>query len=386
VRNLRIISAVLITAGALSGCAGHLRENRPRIADWNQAEAAPTPGHEQSIPDAPSPVTPSNAGSFAVTVPTNETWVALRRWCESNGLPSPALLSINPVPTYGLSTSNGNFVFTPGSKLAHWHGIEVRLGFAPMIIDAQPFIHHLDLLKTVVPLIASGKPLCANAFPVMVIDPGHGGEDAGAKSAAEWSWEKDFTLDWARRVQTLLVARGWQVFVTRTNDSDLAISNRVAFASDHHADLFLSLHFNSAGTNHNQSGLETYCLTPTGMPSTITRGYVDDLHAQFPNNAFDSQNLQLAIALHDPLLEVNGHMDRGVRRARFLGVVRAQQRPAVLIEGGYLSNPSEARLIAQPAYRQKLAEAVVLGLCRATEVGRIQSSATGDSHAIQSVN
>jgi len=150
--------------------------------------------------------------------------------------------------------------------------------------------------------------------------------------------------------------------LTRTGDHEMTLSNRVSFAAEHHADVFLSLHFNSAGTNQTQAGLETYCLTPTGMPSTITRGYVDDMEVEFPNNAFDAQNLQLALRLHRTLLEVNGISDRGVRRARFLGVLRGQQRPAILIEGGYLSNPREARLIAQAEYRQKLAQAIALAL------------------------
>lgn len=83
---------------------------------------------------------------------------------------------------------------------------------------------------------------------------------------------------------------------------------------------------------------------------------------RFPNNSFDAENIQLAARVHRALLQVNGHHDRGVRRARFLGVVRNQQRPAILIEGGYLSNPREARLIADSGYRQKLADAVAKAL------------------------
>jgi len=196
------------------------------------------------------------------------------------------------------------------------------------------------------------------------LDPGHGGQDAGAKSALSRSWEKQFTLDWAQRLQVLLVTNGWQVYLTRTDDREIPLSNRVAFAEERKADLFLSLHFNSAGADFAQAGLETYCLTPAGMPSALTRGYGDDPRLAFPNNAFDAQNLQLAFSVHRNLLQVNGQLDRGVRRARFLGVLRNQQRPAILIEGGYLSNKQEARLISEPAYRQKLAEAVARGLSR----------------------
>ena len=160
----------------------------------------------------------------------------------------------------------------------------------------------------------------------------------------------------------MLASTGRQVFLTRTNDTDLALSNRVAFADEHQATAFLSLHFNSAAPNEVEAGLETYCLTPAGMPSAVTRGFADDPSLAFPNNAFDAQNLQLALRVHRALLQVNGNHDRGVRRARFLGVLRGQQRPAILVEGGYLSNPHEARLISEPAYRQKLAEAVARAL------------------------
>src|SRR3974377_1780969 len=103
-------------------------------------------------------------------------------------------------------------------------------------------------------------------------------------------------------------------------------------------------------------------MTPAGTPSSLARWLSDEIWQIFPNNAFDAQNLQLALRVHRALLQVNGHHDRGVRRARFPGVLRGRARPAVLIEGGYLTNPREAKLIAQPAYRQKLAEAVAAAL------------------------
>ena len=130
----------------------------------------------------------------------------------------------------------------------------------------------------------------------------------------------------------------------------------------HHADLFVSLHFNSSAPDHKQSVLETYCLTPTGMPSTITRGYPDLTYLNFPVNAYDAGSLWLALRLHSAILRATGEEDRGVRRARFLGVLRGQQCPAILIEGGYLSNAREAAQIENPQFRQKLAEAVAVAI------------------------
>jgi N-acetylmuramoyl-L-alanine amidase len=230
------------------------------------------------------------------------------------------------------------------------------------MVNGQPHLHALDLTKSLEPLVGGAPMNYPRRNPTIVIDPGHGGEDSGTLSVLDYRPEKEFPLDWARRLGALLATNGWRVFLTRNRDVDLSLSNRVAFAEAHQAGLFLSLHFNSAAPDRLQAGLETYCLTPTGMPSTVTRGYGDEAAQVFPNNAFDAQNLQIAMRVHQALLQVNGRCDRGVRRARYLGVLRGQSRPAVLVEGGYLSNAQEARRIADPGYRQKLAEALARAL------------------------
>ena len=324
------------------------------------------PGSPQPAP--PQPVkTPTPAGPSPVVQRFGETWVPLNRWSRANALPAPVCQALTPLPTYAINTTNGTLVLKAGTRTAHWDGLDVRLGFTPQLVDGQPFVHFLDLNKTIQPLLTGygAGPLSrvrTGAAPVIVIDPGHGGENAGTRSAVGPHFEKDFTLDWARRLQVRLQAQGWRAFLTRTNDSDVPISNRVAFAQELAADLFVSLHFNSSAPNDGQVGLETYCVTPTGMPSTVKRQFEDDPTEILPNNAFDIENLRLALCVHRALLQINGHRDRGVRRARFPGVLRGQQRPAVLIEGGYLSNPEEARRIAEPQYRQKLAEAVAQAL------------------------
>ncbi|MDE3066671.1 MAG: N-acetylmuramoyl-L-alanine amidase [Verrucomicrobiota bacterium] len=248
-----------------------------------------------------------------------------------------------------------------GSLAATWNGVEIHLGFDPQFIDGDVFLHDLDLQKNLEPLLCE-PPLTFGTNRVIVIDPGHGGANTGTRSVLDGRFEKEFTLDWARRMAPLLETNGWQVFLTRTNDTDVSLSNRVAFANAHHAALFISLHFNSAAPGETQHGLETYCLTPEGLPSTLTRGFPDIWSLRFPNNDFDARNLQLAVRLHTALLCATNMEDRGVRRARFLGVLRGQDRPAVLIEAGYLSNPAEARRIEDPAWREKLAEAVAAAL------------------------
>ena len=285
------------------------------------------------------------------------TWTSLDHWAAENKIGAPHWLSDTPVATYAVGSANGTMVLDIGSREAAWNGTEVNLGFAPEFIDDQIFVHGLDLQKNLEPLL-SGSPLTFGNR-VIVIDPGHGGSNVGTHSVLDGRFEKEFTLDWAKRLAPLLETNGWQVFLTRTSDVDVALSNRVAFAEAHHADLFISLHFNSTpDLDKKPVGLETFCLTPTGMPSTLTRGWPDIWSQVFPNNAYDAQNLQLAVRVHSALLRATGVEDRGVRHSRFDTVLRGQNRPAILIEGGYLSNPHEAKLIESPAFRQKLAEAV----------------------------
>ncbi len=260
-------------------------------------------------------------------------------------------------------------VLAIGSREAAWNGVEIHLGFGPQIIDGQVCLYGPDLQKNLEPLLC-GPPL---ALPrtngIIVIDPGHGGPNVGTHSILDGRFEKEFTLDWAKRLAPLLEQEGWQVFLTRTSDTYVTVANRVTFAEEHHANFFISLHFNSLAPDKNPSGIETYCVTPTGMPSTLTRGYGDFWSDNFPNNAFDAQNLQLAVGLQGALLRATGMEDRGVCRARFIGVLHGQHRPAVLIEAGFLSNPGDARQIETPAFRQKLAQAVADALRPEPEIG-----------------
>ena len=304
---------------------------------------------------------PPAARANVVLATPLRTWTSLNRWAYEQKIEAPRRISISPVTSYAVATTNGVLVLTIGTRDATWRGTTFHLGFAPEFIDSQIFVHGLDLEKNIAPLLR-GTSSFFNLKGVIVIDPGHGGINAGTLSVLDNRPEKEFTLDWARRLQRLLEAEGWHVFLTRTNDYDEALSNRVSFAESHHADLFISLHFNSSAPDKRQIGLETYCLTPTGTPSTLTRGYPDVLTDHFPNNDYDVRNLQLAMRVHKAVLRASEEEDRGVRRARFLGVLRGQKRPAILIEGGYLSNPHEAEKIENPDFRQALAEGVANAL------------------------
>jgi N-acetylmuramoyl-L-alanine amidase len=314
-------------------------------------------------PDAAAP-------AFGVSPPTTHplwpsnwvnVWIPLESWSGYNGLAKPVQVAANPHPTYELRSTNRVLTFQVGTRLALCDGLQCWLGFEPQSVKGLPYIHWLDALKNLQPLLSEALPGLPSSRSI-VIDAGHGGRDSGTKSVFNGELEKHYTLDWALRLRELLLARGWKVFLTRSNDIDLPLTDRVALAERTSADLFLSLHFNSGLPRVELTGVETYCLTPPGMPSNLRRNYEDDPQQVYPNNAFDEQNYRLAFALHRELLRITGAADRGVRRARFMGVLRGQNRPAVLIEAGYLSNPQEAKRIASSAYRQTLAEAVAKAL------------------------
>jgi len=318
----------------------------PQLGSSNMPPATPEEWQPPVAPPRPAPVKPFM------------TWVSLESWAAQHGVGKPRLLSSQPVTSYAIDSSNGAMILALGSREATWNGVAIHLGFEPQIIDGQICLYGLDLQKNLEPLLCGPPLVLPPANPVIVIDPGHGGANVGTHSLLDGRFEKEFTLDWALRLAPLLAQEGWQVFLTRTNDVDDSLSNRVAFAEAHHADFFISLHFNSLAPDKTPTGIETYCLTPTGMPSTLTRGYGDYWSENFPNNAFDAKNLQFAVRLQGALLHETGMEDRGVCRARFIGVLHGQHRPAVLIEAGFLSNPGDARQIETPAFRQKLAQAV----------------------------
>jgi N-acetylmuramoyl-L-alanine amidase len=356
---------------ALGGCSTPQKHAEgPRAPDWETPEAQARPEAPAPAPKPAPPVTNSIAAAPRANTPV-ESWLQVQRWAQANNA-SLRRLALVPLPAFALATTNGVLVFHAESDVASWNDLEFHLGFKPEMVNGQPFIRALDMEKEIKPLFNDIAPP-SKTNRIIVIDPGHGGVNAGTKSVLGNYYEKDFVLDWASRLAGLLATNGWQVFMTRTNDVDVPLSNRVAFAEQHKADLFLSLHFNSAAPSQQQTGLETYCLTPAGMPSTLTRGYEDDASQVFPNNAFDVENWQYAFRLHRALLQVNGLADRGVRHARFMGVLHGQNRPAILIEGGYLSNPREAKRIADPEYRQKLAEAIVKALCEPAKTNSLET-------------
>lgn len=221
-----------------------------------------------------------------------------------------------------------------------------------------------DVLKTLDPVLQPQRLRQTGAVVrTVVIDPGHGGTDHGTHGRA--SFEKTMTLDVARRVERDLAGSGLRVILTRTTDETVPLEDRVEFARAKAADVYVSIHFNSGGS---AEGIETYCVSPAGASSTANfNGNSSDRDtgggdsSVVTNNRFDSQNVWLAHCIQRSALQATGAMDRGVRRARFW-VLRYAGCPAVLIEGGFLTNPYEEQRILRPDYRETLARAIADGI------------------------
>lgn len=336
-------------------------EALPVVPTPTVAAPAPAPAPVPVPAIEPVPVV-AEAAARTNTAPTAAApavvgWADWENWVEERGLGRLQQTGPAGEPVYELYTVQGVFALSPGNRNARWNGLLIGLGYAPRVVGSRLQVHGLDLEKNLLPLLEP-DPAPPGQGRLIVLDPGHGGANLGAKSAYNARVEKELTLDWAYRLKSLLETQGWQVLLTRTNDVEVDLAARTAFADRVGADLFVSLHFNTAAPNPAPSGLETYCTTPVGLPSNLTRGYPDPLGRPLPNNAFDAQNLQLAARIHRALLSVTAGVDRGVRRARFMDVLVLQRRPAVLVEGGYLSNPREARLIAGAEYLHRMAEAI----------------------------
>ncbi len=239
-----------------------------------------------------------------------------------------------------------------GSVEFHINNLKFNLSYPVVEHGGKLSVSRMDLVKIIEPVLRPSKIKGAEAIDTIVLDPGHGGQANGAYSP--YGWEKQYTLDVCNRARMLFLQTGMKVYMTRTDDTFVSLDDRVAFANRFDNALFISVHFNSGGAG---TGLETYTLAPRGVPSMMADGpRVSDLQ-ECPGNAHDAENMALATATHASLVVRSKMNDRGIKRARFV-VIRDITIPGVLIEGGFLSNTYDAKLIATPEYRQGMATSI----------------------------
>jgi N-acetylmuramoyl-L-alanine amidase len=183
--------------------------------------------------------------------------------------------------------------------------------------------------------VAPARPLPRPARGVVVIDPGHGGRDSGA-IAVTGIYEKTVNYDVAQKVAAILRRRGIEVVLTRQGDVFIELEARADIANRRNADLFVSLHADSA-PNPSAQGFTLYVAEGAS-----------------PDSQRAARNIARAMA-------TTGLENRGVRPASYRVLV-LNRRPAVLVEMGYLSNRQEALRLQNNAFQDRLAAAIATGI------------------------
>ncbi len=257
------------------------------------------------------------------------------------------------------------------------NGLRVFLGNPVLDAQGQLYVSRIDYERCLTPLLKPGYGVAALQKPkLVVLDPGHGGRDNGTSIQ-----EKVFALEVAQRAKKMLEAAGFKVVLTREKDVFVDLVQRPAIANREGADLFVSIHFNAVPRDSKTSGVEIYTFPPQSQRSTKSwsPGESNDAeHEAVPGNRYDHWNVVLAQSIHRRFVSDLKTFDRG-KKLYHLGVLRSLKCPGVLLECGFLTSSIEAKKIATPEYRQKLAEALAAGIrdYAATFAGASAAGANG---------
>ena len=249
--------------------------------------------------------------------------------------------------------------FVSGSREAMINGARSWLCFPLIEQEGKYLVSRTDVAKTIEPLVRPQRVSNVGNVQTVVLDPGHGGYDKGQVS--RYGNEKDFALDVARKLRPLLQANGLRVIMTREGDYFVPLEVRAKIANAAPNSIFVSIHFNATSDNPNATGFEIFSFTPRGAPSTSDTALTSTSYGMQPGSAVDAQSMALSACIYHSVLGHIPEYDRGIKRARF-AVLRLTKVPAVLIEGGFLTERGECKLIANKDWRGKLAGAIGMGI------------------------
>lgn len=238
-----------------------------------------------------------------------------------------------------------------------------------------------------------------DARPVVVIDPGHGGADQGARGP-NGELEKDVALAVAKKVAARLEKRGARVLLTRSKDVFVPLGERTDLANRAHAELFVSIHLNSA-PDRAIRGAETYFLSLEASDDEAMRvamvendvftqaGTADDgrdvvgaILGDLIRTEHLRESSELAAAIQRRLAEVSG-AGRGVKQAPFV-VLTGVNMPAALVEIGFVTNPGEAARLSKRDRQDAIAKAVAEAIEESMMQNRARRLASGEPLAKES--
>lgn len=207
---------------------------------------------------------------------------------------------------------------------------------------------------------------------LVVIDPGHGGQDSGA--IASGLLEKDLSLDVAQRVDRLIRNQGLATLLTRAGDEYISLAGRVAAANRQRDCIFVSIHFDDAGAA--ATGVETYYAAAQAPNRPMVATWLPFFQSGSPASA-DVQSQSLAAFVEEALVARTHAVNRGTSPEQFY-VIANVRHPAILIECGFLTNNEDVAKLTTPAYREQLAVAICEGIARYHETLRRIQPSTAD--------
>lgn len=212
------------------------------------------------------------------------------------------------------------------------------------------------------PTAAQPKTAARRVQPlVVVLDPGHGGQDSGAMCGTVL--EKDLTLDVALRAELLLRAAGFATVLTRADDRYVSLADRVSLGNHSQDSIFVSIHFND-NARPTASGVETYyALQSATAPGFLS--WLPFLQRAQPGPLTEKSE-SLASFIQAAMVQRTRAVNRGIKPEQFY-VIANMRHPAALVEGGFMTNKSDVTKLATADYRQQIASALGDGLHRYRE-------------------
>jgi N-acetylmuramoyl-L-alanine amidase len=286
------------------------------------------------------------------TLVSDSEYIRLDDWAQAAGF---NMKWAKTAGTVMLTNPSARLELTVDTRRAEIGGVNVWLSLPVVNRNGTILLSVIDASKTIEPILFPKKSDAR--LRTICLDPGHGGKDKGEIDGR--NYEKKYALLLAREVAELLKREGLQVLLTRDSDAYIDLPARSLMARRQGADLFVSLHYNSA-PEHDIRGLEIYCLSPAGMNSSSDGGGKGP-HPREAGNAHDDQNALLAYEMLKAITAGLPLEDRGMKRSRF-EVLREAAMPAILIEGGFMSNTADAKNIYDTAFRKRMAQAIVDGI------------------------
>jgi N-acetylmuramoyl-L-alanine amidase len=296
------------------------------------------------------------AGEWQVIKINGHDYLSVDNISKFYGLPAEVVPSGAKVQT---DTADHPLEFVSGSREAIINGARSWLCFPVIEQDGKSLVSRTDVAKTIEPLIRPHRVPNVGKVQTVVLDAGHGGHDKGQVS--RYGAEKDFALDVARKLRPILQAKGLRVIMTREGDYFVPLEVRAQIANSAHNAIFVSIHFNATNDDPNATGFEIFSFTPRGAPSTSDGTVTASSVNMQPGSSVDAQSLALSACIYHSVLGQLREYDRGIKRARF-AVLRLTKVPAVLIEGGFLTDGGESKLISNKDWRAKLAGAIGIGI------------------------